>query len=147
MPRLHREIHINSAPPRRLETIMTLKAATPVLRIFDEAKACEFYCDFLGFSVDWTHRYGDNFPLYMQVRRGGCVLHLTGHHTDCTPGSALRIEAEDIESYHAELNAKDYKFARPGLDETPWGTRDMRIVDPFGNTLTFFRIAPTQIEV
>jgi catechol 2,3-dioxygenase-like lactoylglutathione lyase family enzyme len=26
---------------------------TPILRIFDEAKAREFYVDFLGFRVDW----------------------------------------------------------------------------------------------
>lgn len=39
----------------------------PILRIFDEAKAREFYVDFLGFKVDWEHRFGENFPLYMQV--------------------------------------------------------------------------------
>ena len=26
----------------------------PVLRIFDEAKAREFYCDFPGMKVDWA---------------------------------------------------------------------------------------------
>ena len=30
---------------------------TPILRIFDEAKAREFYVDFLGFKVDWEHRF------------------------------------------------------------------------------------------
>ena len=30
---------------------MSLSTITPVLRIFDEAKAREFYVDFLGFSV------------------------------------------------------------------------------------------------
>ena len=39
----------------------------PILRIFDEAKACEFYIDFLGFMIDFEHRFGDDFPLYMQV--------------------------------------------------------------------------------
>ena len=29
----------------------------PVLRSFDEAKAREFYVDFLGFTVEWEHRF------------------------------------------------------------------------------------------
>ena len=30
--------------------------AIPVLRIFDLAKAKEFYLDFLGFRLEWEHR-------------------------------------------------------------------------------------------
>ena len=51
--------------------------ATPILRIFDEAKARAFYLDFLGFAVDWEHRFADGAPLYMQVARGDLVLHLS----------------------------------------------------------------------
>ncbi|MFP3560523.1 glyoxalase superfamily protein, partial [Paraburkholderia sp. SIMBA_049] len=43
---------------------MHLAPAVPIIRIFSEDKAREFYVDFLGFSVDWEHRFGDNFPLY-----------------------------------------------------------------------------------
>ncbi len=59
---------------------MSFGKTTPILRIFDEAKAREFYLDFLGFSLDWEHRFEADFPLYMQVSRGECVLHLTEHH-------------------------------------------------------------------
>lgn len=31
---------------------MTFGKPTPIVRIFDEAKAREFYVDFLGFKVD-----------------------------------------------------------------------------------------------
>ena len=31
----------------------------PVLRTFDMAKADEFYLGFLGFAVDWDHRFGN----------------------------------------------------------------------------------------
>ena len=34
-----------------------LGGPVPILRCFDEAKAREFYVDFLGFSVDCTHRF------------------------------------------------------------------------------------------
>jgi len=114
-----------------------LRAVTPILRIFDEAKAREFYVGFLGFRVDWEHRFEPGLPLYLQVSRDGCILHLSEHHGDCCPGAAMRIEVGDIDAYHAELTAKNYGFARPGLDDTPWGTREMSVKDPFGNRLTF----------
>lgn len=109
----------------------------PILRIFDEAKAREFYVGFLGFSVDWEHRFEDGLPLYMQVSKGNCVLHLSEHHGDSSPGSAMRIETEEIDRFHQELLAKQYRYARPGIEHTPWGTRDMSVRDPFGNRLTF----------
>jgi catechol 2,3-dioxygenase-like lactoylglutathione lyase family enzyme len=109
---------------------------TPILRIFDEAKAREFYVDFLGFKVDWEHRFEAGLPLYMQVSRDQCILHLSEHHGDCSPGSAVRIETAEIDAFHAELAAKRYKYARPGIEEMPWG-RDMSVHDPFGNRLTF----------
>lgn len=116
---------------------MGLGASTPILRIFDEAKAREFYVDFLAFRVDWEHRFEPGLPLYMQVSRDGCVLHLSEHHGDCSPGSAIRIDADNLDAFHRELSAKDYKYARPGIETMPWGTRDMSVTDPFGNRLTF----------
>lgn len=116
---------------------MSFGNTTPILRIFDEAKAREFYVDFLGFKVDWEHRFGEGMPLYLQVSRGGCVLHLSGHHGDCSPGAAMRIETDELEAFQQQLLAKNYKYARPGIEDTPWGSRDMSISDPFGNRLTF----------
>lgn len=116
---------------------MTLSAVTPILRIFDEAKAREFYVGFLGFRVDWEHRFEPKLPLYLQVSRDGCVLHLSEHHGDCSPGAAMRIATGDIDAYHAELVAKDYGYARPSVEDTAWGSRDMSVKDPFGNRLTF----------
>ncbi len=114
-----------------------LRAVTPILRIFDEAKAREFYVGFLGFQVDWEHRFEPGLPLYLQVSRDGCVLHLSEHHGDCCPGAAMRIEVGDIDAYHAELAGKGYGHARPDIGDTPWGSRDMSVKDPFGNRLTF----------
>ena len=116
---------------------MKLGTTTPILRIFDEAKAREFYVSFLGFTIDWEHRLEPGLPLYMQVSRDGCVLHLSAHHGDATPGAALRIEADGLDALHAELTAKNYGWTRPGIEDMPWGTRDMSVKDPFGNRLTF----------
>ncbi len=116
---------------------MKLGTTTPILRIFDEAKAREFYLGFLGFSVVFEHRFEPVMPLYMGVRRDGCVLHLSEHHGDASPGASMRIEVDDVDALCAELLAKAYKHARPSVAAMPWGTRDMPIADPFGNRLNF----------
>jgi uncharacterized glyoxalase superfamily protein PhnB len=123
---------------------MTLGKTTPILRIFDEAKAKDFYLGFLGFKVDWEHRFEAGLPLYMQVSRSGCVLHLSEHHGDCSPGAAMRIETDQIEALQAELAAKRYKYARPEIEDTPWGSRDLSVRDPFGNRLTFTNAVTTR---
>ena len=112
----------------------------PILRIFDEAKAREFYAGFLGFTIDWEHRFDANAPLYMQVSRGACVLHLSEHYGDASPGSAIRVDTTELDAFHAELAAKQYKYARPGINEQPWG-REVSVRDPFGNRLIFSEIA------
>lgn len=117
--------------------IMRFTRTTPILRIFDEAKVEEFYVAFLGFTVDWEHRFEDELPLYLQISRDECVLHLSEHHGDCSPGAAVRIETDELDAFHQQLLAARYKYARPRVEQTPWSTREMSIADPFGNRLTF----------
>jgi uncharacterized glyoxalase superfamily protein PhnB len=121
---------------------MAFGVPTPIVRIFDEAKAKEFYCEFLGFGIDWEHRFGENFPLYMQVSSGACRLHLSEHYGDSVAGITIRIEAPDVDGFAAALRAKNYKYAKPGVEVTPWGSRETQLSDPFGNKLIFFTNAP-----
>ena len=120
---------------------MQISGAIPLIRIFSEEKAKEFYVDFLGFSIEWEHRFEEDLPLYAQIRRGDLVIHLTGHHGDATPGSTLFIPITGIENLHAELNAKRYAHARPGIEHEGWGDV-MEIADPFGNRLRFCELSP-----
>ena len=119
---------------------MQISGAIPLLRIFSEEQAKAFYVDFLGFVVEWEHRFEDDLPLYAQVRRGDLVIHLTGHHGDATPDSTLFVPVKDIEALQAELNAKRYKHARPGITQQGWG-KVMEIADPFGNRLRFCELS------
>lgn len=107
----------------------------PILRFYDEEKTKQFFVDFLEFQIDWEHRYEPDFPLYMQLSKDGAVLHLSEHHGDCTPGSAVRIEVEDAKSYQQELLAKAFKYARPGYD-SEWN--QVSVTDPAGNKLHFY---------
>ena len=116
---------------------MNFNNPIPILRSFDEAKAKEFYVGFLGFTVDWKHRFEDNTPLYMQLSKDNCVIHLSEHHGDSSPGASLRILITNLGKYQKELLEKQYKNARPGVQDMPWGTHDMAISNPFGNMLIF----------
>jgi uncharacterized glyoxalase superfamily protein PhnB len=116
---------------------MAFTKVAPLIRIFDENKAKEFYIDFLGFSIDFEHRHFEGAPLYMQIRKGDCLLLLTEHYGDCTPGCAINIETDELKSFHEELKKKQYKYANPGIKEMPWGSKNMTISDPFGNRITF----------
>lgn len=112
-------------------------APVPILRSFDETAARAFYIDFLGFEIEFEHRFEPGLPLYMGIRRGDCILHISEHFGDATPGSAVRIEMPDVHAYAEALNAKNYKNARPGVQRQPWGYDDMTVTDPAGNRLIF----------
>ena len=114
---------------------------SPVLRIFDEAAAMEFYLGFLGLHLDWEHRFGENFPLYAQVSRAGLTLHLSGHHGDASPGSTVFVRMRGIEAYQQELQRRDYKHGKPGLEDQPWGLV-MTVTDPFSNRIRFCQDKP-----
>ena len=115
----------------------TMLQTIPILRIFDVDKAREFYVGFLGFTVDWEHRFDERAPLYMQVSRGGLVLHLSEHHGDACPGGTVFVRLTGIDEYHREIMAKGYGYMRPGVDVAPWNAKLMEVIDPFGNRIRF----------
>ncbi|EHP42183.1 bleomycin resistance protein/dioxygenase [Cupriavidus basilensis OR16] len=119
---------------------MNLSPAIPIIRIFSVDKAKEFYLDYLGFSLDWEHRFEAGLPLYAQVRRSGLTLHLSEHHGDATPGSTVFVPMEDIDALHRELDAKQYPYAKPGIETVGWG-RQLQVADPFGNRLRFCELS------
>lgn len=116
---------------------MKVNQVIPLLRIFDEKKALEFYCDWLGFTVDWEHRFEANSPLYMQISKDGILLHLTEHHGDCSPGGKVFVDCEGIREFREELIRKGYPYNRPGLEEAPWNALTMEVTDPFFNRILF----------
>jgi catechol 2,3-dioxygenase-like lactoylglutathione lyase family enzyme len=111
----------------------------PVLRIFDVAKAREFYTEFLGFSVDWEHTFDDHTPVYLQASREGALLHLSEHHGDASPGATVRILVTDVMRLHRELHERDYRYAKPGVETMPWGL-EVQVIDPFANRLVFHQL-------
>src|SRR5260221_8650020 len=107
-----------------------LQQVIPILRIFSVDKAKEFYVGFLGFTLDWEHRFGDNFPLYAQVSRSGVLLHLSEHHGDACPGSAVMIQMRGLADHHPGLTAQDHRPAQPGTEAAPAKARPVPLTAP-----------------
>lgn len=126
---------------------MTFSRVIPILRILDEAKALEFYVDFLGFNRDWGNRASG--ARFMQVSLDACILHLSEHSGDAGLGSAVKLHTDRIEEYLAQLLSRKFPPGvaeqNPGVERQPWGSLDMVRVDPFGNRLIFTNAsAPVQ---
>ena len=101
-------------------------AGVPVLRGPDEARARAFYCGLLGFTLDWAQ---PGEPAYMQLSRGGFVLHLSGAEADARAGTRLRVHVHGLERLRADLLARGVAAAEDDAEVT--------LRDPFGNTLHF----------
>jgi len=118
------------------------ESIVPTIRIFSVEKAREFYLDYLGFKLDWEHRFDRNAPLLMQVSRDGILLRLSEHYGDGSPGTHVTIEMTGIDQLHAELTAKNYRYFRPAVEDQPWNARVMVVYDPFGNKIFFSERKP-----
>jgi len=116
---------------------MSMLETIPILRIFSVEKAKEFYVSFMGFHIDWEHRFDESAPLYMQVSRGDLSLHLSEHHGDGSPGSTVFVRMRGLEAFHREITSKGYRYLRPGIERAPWNANVMEVIDPFGNRIRF----------
>ncbi|HZZ52540.1 MAG TPA: glyoxalase superfamily protein [Pseudonocardia sp.] len=112
-------------------------APVPILRVHRFADVREFYVSFLGFSIEWEHRFEPELPLYVRLSRGRARLDLSEHHGDGTPGTVVWIPVADATKLHAELRRTNYPSMRPGLDRDAPGGPTVTVIDPSGNTLRF----------
>jgi uncharacterized glyoxalase superfamily protein PhnB len=76
-------------------------------------------------------------PYYFGIKKDNIEIHLSEHHGDSTPGTRVFIICTEIEKYFAELQSRPYKYYRPGVQQTFYGSKEMMIQDPFGNKLSF----------
>ena len=115
----------------------TFLTTIPIMRIFDVVKAKDFYVGFLGFTIDWEHRFDDVAPVYLQISKGALVLHLSEHHGDCCPGSTVFVWMKGIEEFHAAITSRGYGYMRPGIERTFYNSVCVEVTDPFGNRIRF----------
>ncbi len=92
-----------SSPSPAVPDDFEVVSVVPVLRMYDVAATIRFYVEYLGCSLDWQDGEGDR-PVYLQVSRDGMKLHLSSHHDDGTPGTAVLVEVRNITALHTELH-------------------------------------------
>jgi catechol 2,3-dioxygenase-like lactoylglutathione lyase family enzyme len=108
----------------------------PQLRMTSWEHTRHFYVDGLGFGVDWEHRFEPGFPVFAQLTREGLSLFLSEHSGDCQVGGAAYFVVDDVNALHREISRRGIQ-PEGTPSNTPWGTREMTIVDPDGNRLRF----------
>ena len=111
--------------------------AIPIIRIFDEIKAKEFYLEFLGMTLDWEHRFETGYPMYMQVSKGSLVFHLSEHSGDGSPGTKIFVNTVGLDALVEEVTAAEYRYCKPVIEIAPWGSRVFEVIDPFSNRIVF----------
>jgi predicted enzyme related to lactoylglutathione lyase len=114
-------------------------AVVPILRMYDVEATMRFYVDYLGCSLDWQEGEGDR-PVYAQVSRQGLRLHLSSHHDDGTPGTAVLVVVRNLDALHADLHKRGYPFLNPGIEPHGPG-REMQLIDPASNRIRFYEPA------
>ena len=107
----------------------------PVLRITNEKQALAYYCDFLGFALDFGGPAGGpaGGPFFGQVIRCDTTLQLA-EETAAT-GAMVTIHLGDVDVLREELAAR--RSGLPEVEEVFWGYRVLFLTDPFGNLLRF----------
>jgi len=121
----------------RRSSAPAISPGVPVLRVLSVARVLPFYIDYLGFTVDWEHRFEPGLPLYVQVSRAAAVLHLSEHHGDGSPHGVVWFPVRDVSALHRELITRPNAPVRPGIDPDAPGGPTMQVIDPDGNVLRF----------
>lgn len=106
------------------------KATIPLLHVTSAAAAEQFYCGQLGFRLEFSNGG------YMGIARDHVRLHLSSLSGDGIAGNAVSIVVDNVDALHAELVAKGITIAVGPVDQT-WGSREMYVRDPDGNSLRF----------
>lgn len=110
--------------------------AAPELPVADLEEALRFYREVLGFRT--AMRMPD--AEYAIVERDHVALHLFRADVASTPISC-HLFTSGIDSLFAELQSSGAQLKQV-LRQQPWGNRDFRVLDPFGNELKFTEPSP-----
>ncbi len=115
-----------------------IKLAIPVLHVSNSAAAEEFYCNRLGFQLEFANRLdaAKPDPCYMGISRDGVWLHVSSLSGDGVSGCAVNLWVDDVDALHAEFVAKDVPIDVGPVDQT-WGTREMYVKDADSNSIRF----------
>jgi uncharacterized glyoxalase superfamily protein PhnB len=110
----------------------TLARIAPELPSTDLNEAVEYYEQKLGFKV--ALRLPGN--QYAIVERDGVAIHLFAVSGSKPSAVGVHIFTSDLDRLYIELERSGAKITQ-GIVRKPWGNRDFRVRDEFGNELKF----------
>jgi uncharacterized glyoxalase superfamily protein PhnB len=88
--------------------------------------------------IDFDHadHYAENraWMSDMILSRDGVSLFLTEHAGDCQVDGAAYIVVDDLDAFSREITQYGVQVDEPPQD-TPWGTREMCVIDSDGHRL------------
>ena len=100
----------------------------PILRVDDLGASRRYYCDVLGFALDWEA------PHMISVSRdGGAIMLCAGHQGQ--KGTWLWIGVEDVDALHAAFVAAGASI-RDAPQNFSWAY-EFQVEDPDGHVLRF----------
>jgi catechol 2,3-dioxygenase-like lactoylglutathione lyase family enzyme len=115
-----------------------IKVAVPLLHVSNAAAALAFYCDKLGFKLQFQHRPPGiaNDPCYVGVSRDAVWINLSSFSGDGVAGGVVNLMVDDVDKLHQEFVAKGIRIDSGPVDQS-WGSREMYVKDEDSNCLRF----------
>lgn len=117
----------------------TITGIAPQFLVDDLAVATAYYCDQLGFTLDFCYE-----SFYASVSRDGCAIHLK-RAPKTRSDRVHRQQQEHLDAYinvvgatslYDEIQSRGARITKP-LAERPWACRDFYVADLDGYILCF----------
>ena len=131
--------------PDRAARDETTMAIIPTLHCRNMRESLAFNTGVLGFEVAGGDGRVDD-PAYVVLSRRGDYLILSSHGGDGIPGQAVVVTTDTVDQDWADFHARGLRVPAEKRSKSPvhagpldqtWGTREVYIDDPDGNTLRF----------
>lgn len=114
---------------------MKIDKIVPTLRVKDARKSEQFYCDTLGFTKEWEHQFGPDFPMMMSISFTNCNLFLSEHSGTGSDNCDIYMCVDDVDGFYQEKSQQGLTFEKSPIDES-WGMREATFRDPDNHRFT-----------
>ena len=102
-----------------------IKLAIPLLHVSNSAAARQFYCNQLGFRLEFAHGGDETKPdaCYMGLSSDRVWIHQSSFSGDGIAGGVINLLVESVDALHAEFMARGVPIDVEPVDQT-WGARE-----------------------
>ena len=119
-----------------------MQKVIPALRVRSYEVSRAFYRK-LGFEEKWKHQFEPSLPVFASIARDDMELFLTEHAGDCQFGGLVHFYVSDVDLCYRQFCDEGVPIAEPPSNSLGPETRDMLVIDPDGNRLSFITRSTT----